>query len=186
LSVFSFLASRFATWIGQWISPNRLLPIGALAFALALALFATSRGHLWEIFVEMGIGGIGMGLSFAVMPRLIVSSIPAEETSSALALNQVLRTIGYSVGSALAATILTAHTAAGAEFPANNGYTVGAVVAITLCVLTAVVSWALPARAGRATAGLNAEQRLSVEENVDAGIAGVLAFEPDNDSSEAR
>jgi MFS family permease len=180
LSAFSFLASKFANYATKWVSPNRLLPFGALAFALSLALFATSRGHLWEIFVVMGIGGIGMGCSFAVMPRLIVSSIPAEETSSALALNQVLRTVGYSIGSALAATILTAHTAANVEFPANDGYTVGAIVAIALCLLTAVVSWVLPSRGAKAVA-LNAEQELSVEENVDAGIAGVVAFEPDND-----
>jgi MFS family permease len=185
LSAFSFLASKFANYATKWISPNRLLPLGAIAFAVSLTLFATSRAHLWEIFVVMGIGGIGMGCSFAVMPRLIVSSIPIEETSSALALNQVLRTVGYSIGSALAATILTAHTASTAEFPANGGYTVGAVVAIALCLLTAVISWALPSRGAKA-AKLTADEELEVQESADAGIAGVLAFEPDNDPSSTR
>lgn len=182
LSAASFFASKLVTYSSRWIDPKRMLPIGATAFALSLVMFATSRNHLWEIFVEMGIGGIGIGCSFAVMPRMIVSAASPEETSSALALNQVLRTIGYSIGSALAATILTAHTPSNVEFPNNSGYTVGAIVAIALCLITAVVSWILPTRQGRAAA-LSADDELSVEESVDSAIAGVLAFEPDEHDS---
>ena len=177
LSAMSFLASKAVTHVTRWVSPNRILPFGALAFAASLILFATSRSHLWEIFVAMGIGGIGIGCSFAVMPRMIVSAVPAEQTSSALALNQVLRTVGYSIGSALAATILTSHTAAGAEFPADAGYTAGAIVAIALCAITAILSSVLPTRShgGRRTP----ETELLIEENTDAAIAGVLTLDDD-------
>ncbi|MCW2539981.1 MAG: Major facilitator superfamily 1 [Frankiales bacterium] len=179
LSVASFTASKLVTYVSRWIGPQRILPIGVLAFALSLLLFATNRGQLWQPFVEMGIGGIGIGCSFAVMPRMIVSAIPPEETSSALALNQVLRTVGYSIGSALAAAILTAHTVATEEFPRNAGYTSGAVIGIALLVVTAVVSFALPTRGGKPRAKYDAEQELSVEESVDSALAGVIAFEPD-------
>ncbi len=177
LSAASFFSSKLVTPLSRWIKAERLLPLGALAFALSLVLFATNRDHLWEILVAMGLAGVGIGCSFAVMPRMIVSSIPAEETSSALAMNQVLRTIGYSMGSALAATILTAHTTAASEFPANDGYTVGALVGIGLCLVTAVISLALPSHARRRAP--DAEQELQVEESVDAAIAGALAFERD-------
>ena len=89
----------------------------------------------------MGIAGVGMGCSFAVMPRMIVSVVAPEETGSALAMNQVLRTVGYSIGSALSATILTAHTAASSRFPTNSGYTVGAIVAIGLVAVAWVAPW---------------------------------------------
>jgi len=130
MSAFSFSSSKLVTYLSRQIRAERVLPLGVLALGAALLMFATARGSLWEVFVIMAIGGVGVGSSFAVMPRMIVSAIPAEETSSALASNQVLRTIGYSVGSALAATILTAHTSSSAEFPADRGYTVGALVAI--------------------------------------------------------
>jgi hypothetical protein len=126
--------------------------------------------------VIMGISGIGTGCSFAVMPRMIVRAVPAEETSSALASNQVLRTIGYSIGSAMAATILTAHTAAGAQFPADEGYTVGCLVGIGLCLVAAVLSWLMPARP-HAPAPLTADQELEINGDADAAISGTITLE---------
>jgi predicted MFS family arabinose efflux permease len=181
MSATSFTASRLMPSLTRVVSPTRILPFGALLFAASLAMFGLYRDHLWQIFVEMGIAGLGIGFSFAVMPRMIVSSVPGDQTSSALALNQVLRTIGYSLGSALSATILAAHTAAPSVLPANHGFTVGALVAIALCVLAAVVSWVLPARAKVSGPGasLDSDQELLVEESVDGAISGVIAFEPE-------
>jgi predicted MFS family arabinose efflux permease len=181
LSATSFFSSRLSTYLGRRLSPDRILPLGVLGLAVAMALFAATRSHLWEIFIEMAIAGAAIGCSFAVLPRMIVISTPANETASALALNQVIRTVGYSIGSALAATILTANTLGGAEFPENRGYTVGSVVSIVLLVLTAVASWLLPTGRSAGTAPLSVEQALSVEESADSAIAGVLAFELDVD-----
>jgi MFS family permease len=125
--------------------------------------------------VIMGIGGLGIGCSFAVMPRMIVSAVPPEETSSALAANQVVRTIGYAVGSALAATILTAHTVAPEVFPTDAGYTTGCLVAIGLCLLAALLSWVLPHR--RVASALSPDQELEIEEDVDAAISGTITLE---------
>ena len=146
MSIASFCASKVTTALARWLRPARILPIGALMFAFALALFATHRDHLWQIFVVMGFVGLGVGCSFSVMPRLIVPAVPPEQTGSALALNQVLRTIGMSIGSALSAAILAAHTIAPDPFPTSDGYTVGAVVAIGLCVAMGAVSIALTPR----------------------------------------
>ena len=146
LSIASYFSSKLATYLGRWLPPGKILPLGLLGFIVALALFATHRDQLWEIFVVMGIAGVGMGCSFAVMPRMIVSVVAPEETGSALAINQVLRTVGYSIGSALSATILTAHTAASSRFPTNSGYTVGAIVAIGLVAVAGIGAVVLQAR----------------------------------------
>jgi MFS family permease len=176
MSAFSFSSSRLVTYAARWVRAEQVLPLGVLALGAALLMFATARGSLWEVFVIMGIGGVGVGCSFAVMPRMIVSAIPAEETSSALASNQVLRTIGYSVGSALAATILTAHTTGSSEFPSDEGYTVGALVAVGLCLVAAVLSLLLPTRRFR-TFTPTVDQELEIEEDVDAAISGTVTLE---------
>ena len=184
LSAASYFSSKLATYLGRWLPPGKILPLGMLGFITSLVLFATHRDHLWEVFVVMGIAGVGMGCSFAVMPRMIVSATSPEETGSALAMNQVLRTVGYSIGSALSATILTAHTAASSRFPTDRGYTVGALVGISLCALTAIVAVALQVRDVAAPDARSrrrpddSDDDLAVTESVDSAIAGVLAFEP--------
>ena len=108
---------------------------------------------------------------------MIVTAVPGEETSSALALNQVLRSIGYSIGSATGATILAAHTAVGQTLPDNRGYSVGAWVAVGLCLVAAVAAWWLPA----STSTPSAAEELLIEESTDAAIGGVIGFEPAED-----
>jgi predicted MFS family arabinose efflux permease len=178
LSASSFLASKGATYLGRWISPSHTLPLGVLAFAAALTMFATARNALWEVFIVMTLAGAGIGSSFAVMPRMIVSSTVPEETASALALNQVLRTVGFSIGSALSATVLAEHTPLRRTFPLDVGYTDAAFIATGLLLLTAVVGLILPSREERPAVIFDADQNLLVEESVDGAIAGVVAFEP--------
>jgi hypothetical protein len=79
------------------------------------------------------------------------------------------------MGSAITGTILTAHTAAGAEFPANHGYTVGSLVSICLLLVAAVLSWLLPHR--HAPAPLTADQELEITEDVNAAISGTITLE---------
>ncbi len=49
--------------------------------------------------------------------RALVRAVPASETGSAMSFNQVLRTIGFSTGSALSVTVLEAHTPAAPACP---------------------------------------------------------------------
>jgi hypothetical protein len=74
------------------------------------------------------------------MPTLIVRSVPGNRTGSAMSLNQVLRTSGGALGSAVAVTILSAHTPAGAAFPLDAGYTWAFATAGAACALAAVAT----------------------------------------------
>ena len=56
----------------------------------------------------------------------------------------MLRTVGYSAGSALSATILQAHTPVGQALPHGSGYDAATVVGCGVWVVTAVVSFGLP------------------------------------------
>ncbi len=83
------------------------------------------------------------------MPGLIVRAVGRSETGSATGFYQVVRSIGLTVGSALSASVLMAHTRPGRTFPEVSGFEVALIVCAGICLATAVVSLALPGRSNR-------------------------------------
>jgi MFS family permease len=94
----------------------------------------------------MAVAGLGVGGAFAALPAQVLSAVPASETGSATSLNQVLRYVGFALGSALTATVLHAATPPDADDPGSAGYTVLAVVGVAVCLATAAITWLLPRR----------------------------------------
>lgn len=141
-------ASVVAGWLTQWVieraGPRPVLPGAGLVLGLAFVVFLLARGSLAGLFVAMAISGLGVGAAFAVLPGLVAAAVPAGETSSAMGLNQVLRYIGFALGSTLTATILSAATPVHAAAPTGRGYAIIAVVGLAVCLLTAVLTWLLP------------------------------------------
>jgi MFS family permease len=146
-SLASVVAGRVARAVADRSGARLVLPMAALVQSAAFVLFLVARTQLWELFVLMAVAGFGVGAAFAAFPGLIISAVPPEETGSAMSLNQVLRYIGFAVGSALTATVLAASTAPGAAAPGARGYGVVAVIGLTVCLTTAVVTWVIPGRA---------------------------------------
>ncbi|NBE97975.1 MFS transporter [Nonomuraea sp. KC401] len=109
----------------------------------ALVAFALARGHLWLAFAVMGLLGLGVGVFAAAMATTILAAVPPEETSSAMSVNQVVRSVGFSIGSALAGLVLAAHTGAGSTFPAETGFTTAAWAGTAAMALAMVISLAL-------------------------------------------
>jgi predicted MFS family arabinose efflux permease len=148
-SISSVLANRVLRLLSRRMDAALVMPLGALVFVGALILLATSRERLWEIFAVMAIAGLGAGCTFAAMPSIIVAAVPPAETASSMALNQVLRTIGFAIGSALSATVLDAYTARGAQLPREAGYTTGAVIGAGIWLACAVICLLLGRSAAR-------------------------------------
>jgi MFS family permease len=146
LSLLSTAASRIAPLLGRRFGQRAVLPIGCALFVVANLLFAFERGSYASVVVVMALGGLGIGCTFAALPGLIVASVPAHETGSAMSFNQVLRYIGYSTGSALSATVLEAHTPHGKLLPEAGGYTTVALLAVAILVVAGVVSAIVPGR----------------------------------------
>jgi MFS family permease len=145
-SAASVLAARTARWLARHAGQRSLLPLGALTVAVAMVLFAVSRGSIAAVCLDMAVAGLGVGTAFAGLPALVVSTVPHTETGSAMSLNQVLRYVGFSLGSAATATVLEAATPAGSSVPAAGGYTVIAAIGCTAALLMALLTWLLPAR----------------------------------------
>ena len=79
----------------------------------AYLLFATARGTLAGPLLAMSLLGLGGGFS-AAMPAVILQVTPEQETASAMGVNQVVRSTGFSLGSTFSALVLAASTAGGA------------------------------------------------------------------------
>ena len=140
-SAASVLAGRLARLLADRAGQHLVLPVAAVVQGVAFVLFGLTRSELWELFVVMAVAGLGVGACFAAFPTLVVSAVPPSETGSAMSLNQVLRYVGFAVGSALTATVLAAATPSGGAAPAGSGYTTVAAIGVAVCLTTALVAW---------------------------------------------
>jgi MFS family permease len=147
-SLISPLASRAMGRLARRFATHTLLSIGSLVIAAAGAFFALVHGALWEAAAMMAILGVGFGFTFAAIPGLIARAVPPHEAGSAMGFYQVVRSIGFSVGSALVASILAAHAVAGSAFPAKSGYLTALWLGSAICVAAAVVTVVLSPRDG--------------------------------------
>src|SRR6202161_2349651 len=152
LAVLLLAASRMLPTFVRWAGAPAVLAAGCLIAAAGSVFFALFHGALWEAFVMMGILGLGLGITFAAIPGLIVHAVPAGETGSALGFYQVVRWVGASVVSAIVASVLAAHTTP-AGHPSVGGYTMTLWISVVICVIGAVLTYVLPARGQKAAEG---------------------------------
>ncbi len=178
-SVMSLLASRTIARIMKRVSGTTVLVCGSLMIAAAGVFFALLHGAVWEALVAMGVIGIGFGFTFATIPGLIARAVPSRETGSAMGLYQVIRSIGFSLGSALAATILAGSIAPGAMQVTERGYVTALWVGSVVCALSAGASWLLSRGEDMMSPQAMApadRMRLAVEE-AELASAGVVGIE---------
>ncbi|MFC3657165.1 MFS transporter [Xanthomonas hyacinthi] len=120
-----------------------ILALGGAAVLAALVLFAVARVQLWLAFAVMGLLGLGVGIFSAAMPVAILAVTPREETSSAMSFNQVIRSVGFSIGSALGGLTLAAYTPAGSKFPTDSGYTTASWLGAAAMGIAVIASFSL-------------------------------------------
>lgn len=140
-SLASMLGNRVMKTMVRFISGDALLPLGCLLFLVATLVLAGFRDSLLGCIIAMMIGGLGSGCSFAAMPGLIVRFVPASETGSVMAFNQILRYLGFSAGSALVLALLELFADDGAL--TGTGFTVAALAASAVSGLAALVALVL-------------------------------------------
>lgn len=161
-AICGFGGNRVARRIaGRW-GPERVLPLGSLAYLGAILVFAVDRDGWLQIAVAMGIAGLGAGGTFAMIPVVVVRHVPAHDTSSALSANQVVRFFGFAAGSALAATVLDALSPG--ETLAPHAFTMAALVGAGLALASAVCAViTLPRRSPDPGAGVSVQPGPSLD-----------------------
>lgn len=170
-SIFSLLATKALPSVRARVGGRAMLPLGCLVVASAGVFFALFHGALWQAFAMMALLGLGLGATFASIPGLVVGAVPEHETGSAMGFYQVVRYIGFSVGSALAASVLASRTPPGEALPTEGGFTLVLWIAVGICVLASALAWVLPER------GRSAREELLGEEDAELASAGLVGME---------
>lgn len=143
--------------IGTWtalrltrrIRQEWIFPFGCLMYVPAAVGLAFVHGSMAWVCTWMGVAGIGSGCTFALLPLLIVRHIPAHETGSAMAFNQVLRILGFSTGTTIGVTLLELFHHGE---PSEHGFTVALLFAAAAMLVAAVLAVTLRAPTATDTA----------------------------------
>lgn len=143
-SLLGFAAGRLLPRLRGRLDARTLLAASTAVVLVAFVLFALARGHLAEPVIAMSVLGFGVGAFSAAMPAVILTATPKAETSSAMSVNQVVRSVGFSIGSALGGLILAAYTTD--VFPRETGYTVAAWTGTATTTATLLIIAALRPR----------------------------------------
>jgi len=115
-SVANRVAGRFATEHAiLWV-----LPVAAGIAVVASALLVFFPGNVFGFYAGMLLAGAGLGAAQAAMPLMIGRRVSASDFGSAVSFNQVVRTAGGAVGSAVSGAVILA-TANGTGFPSRAG-----------------------------------------------------------------
>lgn len=118
-SLMSVLGNLLARAVRVRLGSAPLLPTGCLMFLASTVLLAFAHAHLWQLLVAMALGGAGSGFTFSSLAVLMVPHVPQAETGSAIAFNQVLRYLGFTIGSALSVALMAAYGGGAVGFRAT-------------------------------------------------------------------
>jgi MFS family permease len=169
LSIMSALSARLIPRMRR-LGPRGIVPLGCLMIAVAMTVMALDNENLAAAFVTMALVGLGLGLTFAAIPGLIIGAVPQSETGSAMSFYQVTRYIGFAIGSGLAVTLLRAFSGDGP--PGTGAYSSTFAVGAGLAAVTAVVAWVLSGPGG----GGAIDDERAIEEG-ELGAAGLQRLE---------
>ena len=135
-SVLGFIAGRLTPWLTKQLTARGPFGFYASTIALAAALYVINPNSLVATLASMSVLGFGVGGISAIMPRLVLDGVPKAETSSVLSINQIVRSVGFSMGSALAGLLLAIATPNGARLPDQHGYATAAIYALPLVAVS--------------------------------------------------
>ncbi len=135
------LSGRLSATVGSRVP----LILGSIVSTVAFALLAIAHEHGWQIYLAMGILGVGIGLAFASMANLIVEAVPPTQTGVATGMNTIVRTVGGAIGSQVAAGIVTA-TATVTGAATERGFTLAFAASAIALGAGVVVAFMVPRR----------------------------------------
>ncbi|WP_019203665.1 MFS transporter [Tsukamurella sp. 1534] len=138
-SALGFIAGRWLPRCVERFGAGLAYALSVGAAAAAALLFVGADGSLPAVLAATALLGFGVGGVATVMPRLVLAGAPQSETASVLSINQIVRSIGFSGGSALAGLLLASATPAGALWPDEAGYLTAALWALPALGLSIVV-----------------------------------------------
>ncbi|MCX5043829.1 MFS transporter [Aldersonia sp. NBC_00410] len=149
--VFAPVSSRLINGIGA----KYTLMIGATVLGTGY-LAATLLMHApWQLALASLISSAGVGIGYAAMPTLIMSSVPMNEAGAAVGLNSLMRSVGTTTASAVMAALLTRSTIpfGSAVVPTESAFRLCFVVGAVAAFATVAIVLFIPVVKAKAQAG---------------------------------
>lgn len=137
-SAAGFAAGRVAARVIGRLGARWTVAASTGLVTLGFVVFAFGRAAVAGPVLAVTVLGAAVGSISAAMPAMILAVTPSEETAGAMSVNQVVRSVGFSLGSALGGFILSTQVMANG-FPEQGGYLVASVVGGVLAVAAAVL-----------------------------------------------
>ena len=148
-------------WVTMSIITGRLLPrIGFRPFILSgltcvtIGFLGLANVHLqtpmWRMHLDLGLMGVGMGMTMLSMLLAVQSAVPRERLGVATSLGQFTRSIGGAVGVAVMGALVTAALPATGSSPAalasglHRAFVLGSVVSVIALASALLVPGGLP------------------------------------------
>jgi len=95
-------------WLSERFSPERLCAVGLTVNGAALVLLALLQidATAFEVATGLALLGVGMGIFQTPNNNLLMSSVPRHRLGIGSSVLSIVRSLGYSIGATLAATIV--------------------------------------------------------------------------------
>jgi MFS family permease len=140
------LMSPVTARISAKAGPRASLRVGLVVIAVAYAASTLLLTAAWQIAVVISVVGAGVALAYGALPALIMRAVPTTRTAAANGLNTLMRSIGTSTASALAAVVLSASTmpVEGTLVPSLGALRTTLLIASGCAVLALLVSFWVP------------------------------------------
>ena len=150
MGVFSPVSARLSARFGA----RTTLLLGTSVLIVGNAGMAAIPGTVVLIMVATTVSAIGAALAYSALPLLIMDAVPATETAAANSLNALMRMLGTSSCSAVAAAVVTAMTqeVGGRTLPSASAYTVVFLAAAGAALLATLITAATPRRSAARSA----------------------------------
>jgi MFS family permease len=147
VAIASTISGRLSARVGSRVP----LVIGTAGSTVGFVWLLLAHAHPWELNVASTLLGAGTGFAFSSMVNLVIESVPAEQTGIATGTNILMRTLGGTIGTQLAATMLSA-TLSRDGLTTQRGFVIAFAVGAAMLALATVAALAAPRgrrRAGR-------------------------------------
>ena len=161
-AVMTFLTGLVAAPIARRVGPKTVVVAGSFVGAIGMFMMAGWHDEPWQVAISNAVIGTGIGFAFACLAGLIVAAVSPAQTGVASGMNANIRTIGGSIGTAVMASIVTAHFLP-SGLPKEIGYTAGFVVLGGSLVLAAVAGLMIPSMSEKAIEDKLEQERLDRE-----------------------
>lgn len=138
--------SPLSGFLERSIGPRPLFTIGAFATASAYVFVLLWSSEVWHIVVANAIIGVGIAFTFAAMPMIIMSAVPAHETGVSNGLNALCRSMGTSSAAAVMGGVLAALSVEvdGRAIPTSQAFEVCFWISIAAAVVATVLTLLIP------------------------------------------